>query len=141
MNEQKRKAGLDRMRAYIAQLQPLMRLQQWDIRVIDEEPSDGCLADCGCFQHEHMADFRLADHFFANSPDRQRNTIVHEMLHVAVEGWWRSTVNTTEGLNSIAQIWAMERNTYQMEMTVDHLSRIIAPFLPLPPAEASQGAA
>lgn len=135
MEAAERQAGLDRMRAYVATLQPLMRLQQWDVRVIEQIPDDDCFADCQCYQHEHMADFRLADRFFDASPDRQRQTIVHEMTHVVVEGWWRSTVNTTEGLNSIAQVWAMERNTYQMEMAVDQLSRIIAPHLPLPPAQ------
>jgi hypothetical protein len=133
MKKRERQAGLARMREYVAQLQPLLRLQHWDIVVMDAPPDDNALADNCCYMRQHRNDVRFSDRFFAKSPEEQRETTVHELLHIVVEHWYRSTRAAFEGLSSTSQEWATERNEHEMEMCVDQLSRILAPLLPLPP--------
>lgn len=135
MKKAERKAGLNRMRAYVATLQPLLRIQHWAITVGNNEPSDGALADNCCYMRQYRNDIHFSDRFFGKSPEQQRETVVHELLHVVVEHWYRSTRAAFQGLSSTSQEWAIERNEHEMEMCVDSLAKILAPHLPLPPTE------
>ncbi len=139
MNTDERKAGLDRMRAYIAQLQPLMRLQQWLIDVDDEPPRDpDRAAECIRKYRQWWARIAYSDEQLAAPPEELRLTTIHELLHLVTTAEYVAGREAIEGLNSIAQTWAQDRFDNEYERATDHLSRIIAPFLPLPPAEASQ---
>jgi len=141
MDADERKAELQRLRVYVAELQPLLRLQHWEIAVIDEIPPGNACADCSTYITEHRADLRFASRYFSEPPSRRREIAVHELVHVVVEHWHRSGLAAIEGLNSIAQIWAQERHGHDMEMAVDTLGRIIAPHMPLPPTEGGKEAA
>lgn len=134
MDAAERAAGLDRMRVYLAVLQPPMRLMQWDIRVADESP-DGteCNADCSRRYRQWEARIRFSDAGLAGSPEEVRITCVHELLHCVSTGDYNAAREAIDGLDAIAQVWAQERLDNEYERTTDHLARIIAPFLPLPP--------
>lgn len=138
MKKRERKAGLERMRAYIAELVPLMRLQHWDIFVLDEPPDDNALADNCCYMRQYRNDVRFSDRFFRKSPEEQRDTTVHELLHIVVEHWYRSNLAAFEGLSATSQEWARERHEHETEMCVDALAKILAPHLPLPPSESTE---
>lgn len=135
MKKRERRAGLERMRSYVATLQPLLRLQHWEIAVTDGQPSAGALADNCCYMRQHKNDVRFSDRFFRKSPAEQRETVVHELLHIVVEGWYRSNLAAFEGLSATSQEWAKERHEHETEMCIDSLSKIVAPYLPLPPRE------
>lgn len=133
MKKRERQAGLERMRSYVAVLQPLLRIQHWELAVLDDEPDGGALADNCCYMRQYKNDLRFSDRFFRKSDAEQRETVVHELLHVVVEHWYRSNLAAFEGLSSTSQEWAKERHEHEMEMTIDTLSHIIAPHMPLPP--------
>jgi hypothetical protein len=133
MKKRERKARLAHLRPYVAELQVLLRLQHWEIFVMPDRPPDNALADNCCYMRQYRNDVRFSDRFFAKSREEQRETTVHELLHIVVEHWYRSTRAAFEGLSSTSQEWATERNEHEMEMCVDQLSRILAPLLPLPP--------
>lgn len=137
MKKRERKAGLDRMRAYIAVLQPLLRLQHWNIAVVDERPADNALADNCTFMRQYKAQVRFSDRHLTQSPEEQRNTAVHELLHIVVEGWYRSNLAALDALGATAQEWARERHEHETEMCIDTLAHIIAPHMPLPPIATS----
>jgi len=132
VKKRERQAGLARMRAYVATLVPLLYLQHWQIVVMDEPPPDA-LADNCCYMRQYRNDLRFSDRFFGKSLEEQRQTVVHELLHIVVEHWYRSTRAAFEGLSSTSKEWATERNEHEMALCVDMLSRIVAPYLPLPP--------
>jgi hypothetical protein len=138
MTPEERSAGLARQRAYVAMLQPLMRLSHWEIEIGDKAPDDDALADNATYMREYRTEMRFSDRFFTHSPERRRLTTVHEMLHVVAEGWHRSNLQAFESLDATSRIWVEERHTHEMEMCVDSLSRIIAPFLPLPPTASEE---
>lgn len=135
MSTRKRRRGdLDGVRAYVAILQPLLRIAHWDL-VVGEEQAPDAMADCSTYVREHRAELRFSDHFFAAPRERQRQVMIHELLHVVTEEWHRSNLAAFEALDSTPRSWATERELHEMEMCVDGLSRILAPYLPLPPGE------
>lgn len=142
MSEAERKAGLDRMRAYIATLQPLMRLQQWEIVVHDDPTEDeDYVASINRDSRSWRANVRFGDVHFGHSREEQRLTVVHELTHIHMMTLDRAAKDATFCLDPTSWRRLDERIDHELEMTTDAISRTIAPFLPLPPAEAIQKAA
>lgn len=135
MKAKTRRRHLDRMRRYVAVLQPLLRLQGWDITVPDEPPEeDDAWAVCERSKHGWDARVFIADRLLAASPDQQRKTLVHELLHLYTHDWHVAHLDALTGLEQTSRNWARERHDHEHERCVDAIARVLAPFLPLPPA-------
>ncbi len=128
-----RRRNLERARAYVAQLQPLFRLQHWEITVRDEPPDNDAHAQVWAAHTCYLAKLRFSDRHFADSLAEQVITVAHELIHIATQGWELAVRDALEGLDPTGKSWAEERYERAMERDTDHLSRVIAPFLPLPP--------
>ncbi len=130
-----RRRNLDAVRAYVALLQPLFRLQHYEIEVWDEPPENkDAFADCGTKSRQHWARLRFAEKHFDTSPDEQRNTVAHELLHVLHDGVDVAAIEGFGGLATTSEEWARQRYDHENERLIDALSRVLAPLLPLPPA-------
>jgi hypothetical protein len=134
VKKRERKAGLARMRAYVAALQPALLLQHWDIRVGKKPPQNpNFAADCYRVPRMWVAWLHFADDFFAKDPEAQRETVVHELLHIVRSAEQTAVFEAFNGLDQTGRAWAWERFDHEQEFATDHLARVIAPFLPLPP--------
>lgn len=131
-----RRRNLERARAYVARLQPFMRLQHWDITV-EEEPPDNENADAACWTANrcHIARLRFADRHFGRSPAEQAATVAHELIHIHTSEWETATREAFAALDPTGREWATERYEHAMERAIDSLSRVLAPSLPLPDAD------
>lgn len=136
MKKRERKAGLARMREYIATLQPALRLSHWQFIVIDERPrnSDG-LASFERLGSRWCAILRFSDRHFGDGPGIQRQTVVHELCHAMLGNLTTAASDGCNALDPTQRGWAWERFLHEMELATDGLALLLAPTLPLPPAE------
>ena len=135
LSKRARQRGLERMRRYVADLVPLFRLQAWDVVVEDAHPDPDTVAQCRYRQTLWRARLRFADQHLIDSPEEQRATVAHELLHIVDVNRATAHEQAIEGLNATAQDWAKERNHHETEREIEQLALIIAPFLPLPPQD------
>jgi hypothetical protein len=117
---------------YIRQLADLMQLKDWDIDLSRGEPqSNTADAEICTYYGQRGAAISLPVKFFAQSPERQRYFIAHELMHCHSEDLSeciRLYINHNGHMDDlIAQVYRREE-----EVLVDNLARVIAPFLPLP---------
>lgn len=133
MKKRERKAGLERMRAYVAVLQPLLRLQHWEITVGDERPDSNGEAAIWYSRLCYVARIRFADKHFGQSVAEQTTTVAHELLHLHLAGADFAVKDSHEMLDPTSKLLYDERWHVEFERAVDAISRVIAPFLPLPP--------
>lgn len=139
MKKRERNAALDRMRAYVATLQPLLMLHHWKIRVSEKPPENpNFWASCYRVPCQWSAWLYFADDIFEQQPEQQRETVVHELLHIVRAMEYVAVSEAYNGLDQTGRAWAWERFDHEQEVTTDHLARVIAPFMPLPPEVARE---
>lgn len=116
---------------YLAKLQMLMRLGDWEIKVSFDTPADeDCYAEIKPAKDQRRAELLFGKEFFLCTPADQRQTLVHELLHLHI-------VNAEEmATGAIAS--AIDDNAMrafdgafscEIERTVDGLADVIAPLL------------
>lgn len=130
-----RRAALE---AYVSEVRASLRLDAWDVRLADEWPDDGedVYAQIDPCEQRWIATLRLGSGFWDLPPEDQRNTIVHELLHlhhvrltdVTRLGAWRHQVGQALYDHLVDQV------KREAELMVDALASVLAPFVPLPPA-------
>lgn len=129
-----RAAGLERMRAYITVLQPLLHLAHWQFIVIDECPTNpDAAASCERLGSRHAAWIRFSEGFFAEGLTIQRHAVVHELLHATTGNLLTACIDTAEWFDPTRCQIVRERMVHELELVVDGLAYLLSPFLPLPP--------
>lgn len=132
MTTAKRRAALQ---AYLVELRDLMRLQAWDIEVIDK-PAERPDSVLELIPHEarHLGTVRIGD-FFDVDRQEQRQTAVHELVHLIQAGLWEyfDDGTATEVLRPTALEWISERVRAELEIQADAVARLLAPHMPDPP--------
>lgn len=123
--------------AYSAYLQDLARrllVGEWGISLSRGECDDG--RDRATISLHHAKDeavVRVHEDFFGRSPEGQRQTLVHELLHVQTARLCRVVTRLAEEIDNPAAAYAAKCHDEEEEIVVDRLARAIAPLLPLPP--------
>lgn len=141
LTDQQRKARIAHLMPYITEIQAAMGLAHWHIIVYDEQhphrPEVVAVVDPG--DGQNMGELWLNDAALTEEPEDFRNTIVHELLHLH-EAHWLQAVQELSGEfgKTTWNIWVAGFRR-EIEYMTDALSRVIAPFLPLPPTEPSGG--
>lgn len=134
------------LEVYYRELAERLGLREWDLRVSRDMPeaSEGAPADEVDAQSRIMetgaySTLRVHAGFREGAPEVQRETILHELMHLFLEWVYDDASSTIEGLaapqtNTVAQ----ELLRRQYERVVDRLASAIAPMYPLPdwPARA-----
>ena len=116
-----------RFAEYVSRIAGDMRLRDWKLFIGEDVPSgDDTTADCYPIPGRKYATIRFSESFLRDTPEDQRHTIVHELIHCHLAQIQR--VIEVKLDND-----AIVRN--QLEYAVDALADVIAPLLPLPPED------
>lgn len=135
LTDQQRKERVATLMPYITEIQAAMGLAHWHVIVYDERhprlPEMVAVVDPG--DGQNMGEIWLNDGALNENPHDLRNTIVHELLHLHEAHWLQAVDELSGEFGKTAwNIWQAGFRR-EIEYMTDALSRIIAPFLPLPP--------
>ena len=121
---------------YVDALRVPLKLSDWTIDVSDAPSETDTFAQVDSTYGQKRATIRLCQGWDSVTPDDQRQTIAHELIHChlcpAVE-------MATEDLNLYLSSGEMEMFrrgfTRTIEYAIDALADAISPLLPLPPSK------
>lgn len=121
---------------YIRDLADRLLLRDWEIDLGRQMAGDGTWADIWIGNGENRARIRLQHpEFFGESLERQREYIVHELMHIPTGRLNMVMERINEMLPDDAMIaYAGKCFHDEHEIVTQWLARIIAPLMPLPPA-------
>ncbi len=120
------------LEAYIHHLAALLRLADWRIRLATEPAADGQNAQAYQPFDARRTYIRVRDGWLDMEPEEQRDTIVHELLHLHLaEMSGMINDDTGELLDKAAYHILHEQYRLAEERAVDTLAGAIAPLLPL----------
>lgn len=111
--------------AYLKDLQAKLRLSHWELRLSHKPCDKGNMAECGCVPGQLRAKIALGKKWEKYSPECQRQTIVHELVHL-----YTSPVHYP--IHRVMDDVAQSMHSSNFEYMVDALAEAIAPFMPLP---------
>jgi hypothetical protein len=121
--------------AYLRELGDAMLLRDWVIDLDRTCADSDTWAQVTVYDHENGCRVYLRwPHFFTESREDRREWLVHELLHPALDRQHRVVHQLAEQLpeNAACQ-FAKKAHRKEVEICVQKLARIIAPFMPLPP--------
>lgn len=118
--------------AYIADALVTLELQDWEITVSREAADITAHADIEVHDQRRTADLRIARDFFAQSPERQRLILAHELAHIISARLDRVIENLEEPLGKIGYALLEPNFIDATERMVEHFARLIARELPIP---------
>ena len=111
---------------YVRQLADILHLKDWRIDVYEDAPGDpNAIASCNPIDGRKYAVIRLGESFLTDTPDDQRQTLTHELMHCHL-GPMARMIESHGDFPPAAKL--------AMEYCVDGLADAIAPLLPMPPA-------
>lgn len=114
------------LQTYIWKIRDMLGLQTWDVYLTAAPSSDDCNASIHPVYGRHSAGLSVNKNWYSLSPEVQRNTIIHELLHVA-HNRQTEVIRTTKQRD---EVWVtFERET---ELMVDHLATALEDLFPLP---------
>ena len=119
--------------AYLTELQAGVLLSHWRVSVAQDASDVDAWADISVTsQAAFTAEMRISHDFWRQEPDRQREVLIHELLHLNAHQADSVVDNLEKPLGEIA--WAVFSPQYEdaTERTVDHMAKVLAQFLPLP---------
>ena len=120
------------LRAWVSEAQTVMGLDHWEITIVEAASDVDAWADIDAHAQQPTADLRVAFDFWKQEPEKQRLILTHELLHLVLARYARISENLEESLGKLA--WAVIEPQLEdgEERTIEHLARIIAPYLSLP---------
>jgi hypothetical protein len=129
MNDPRKQAFLP----YVRSVADSMRLRDWDLSIKEDPPSANCVASIWAATFSKDARICLAESFLDQSPEEQRSTIVHELIHLHFSRMNDTCVRELDppSLRAFGQ---------DFENGVEELAKSIAPFYPLPDPAAKPAA-
>lgn len=134
LDAEQRKAGLDRMRAYLPGLLPPLRLQQWDVEILDDAPDgDDVSATIHYNDSDWSATIKLSDSLLEGSRELQRLHLNHELMHLYLRGIHIQHKALISHFSMREWMLIDDRFVHEMELATDSLAYLVAPTLPLPP--------
>lgn len=122
------------LEAYIKDVAARMNLRDWTIylsRQIDD--AGHYRAQITLYRERDEAEVQLAEPWFGRSPEEQRYTVVHELVHVVTTRLVRVVSRYVEQVGGELVNYLGKEHDEEEEIVVDRFARIIAPSMPLPP--------
>jgi hypothetical protein len=116
----------DAIQIYINELAKAMRLYDWDIYLASYASKPATNASVHALIGRRIAALYVNKDWFTYSPEMQRHTLIHELVHI-VHHFQTEVIRLTK---LPPAVWP-QFNIHTEYMT-DHLADIIAPFMPLP---------
>ena len=120
------------LREWVAEAQVLLGVDSWELTIVEAASDVDAWADIDAHAQQPTADLRVSHDFWAQTPEKQRLILTHELLHLVLARYARISENLEESLGKLA--WAVIEPQLEdgEERTIEHLARIIAPYLSLP---------
>ena len=121
------------LEAYLADVQAALNLSHWTLPIAREASDLDAFADIAVnSQADFTAELRISHDWWEQTPERQREVMCHEVLHLNAHQADAVVENLEESLGKIA--WAVFEPQYEdaAERAVDHIAKVIAQHLPLP---------
>ena len=120
------------LKAWVTEAQSVMGLDHWEVTIVEAASDVDAWADIDAHAQQPTADLRVAFDFWKQEPEKQRLILTHELLHLVLARYARISENLEDSLGKLA--WAVIEPQLEdgEERTVEHLARIIAPYLSLP---------
>jgi hypothetical protein len=128
------RAALD---AYVTDVAAALQLRDWTIELKFDGLEEGDCAQVDALYGQRRATVTLGEVFRTQSPSDQRDTIVHELLHLVLMPSWQYIEELFDAeLTARASRVAWLAYTQHVEYSVDQLAGVIAPTVALPPTLA-----
>lgn len=120
------------LKDWIELSQSVLGLEQWEITIVEAAADVDAWADIDAHAQQPTADLRVSFDFWKQTPEKQRLILTHELMHLVVSRYARVTENLEDALGALA--WAVIEPQLEdaEERAVEHMARIIAPYLSLP---------
>lgn len=117
---------------YVADLQRALNAAEWRVTIAQEASDVEAWADINPSEVAKTAELRVSHDFWVQSPERQREVLTHEVLHLITARLDATVEALEEPLGKVA--WSVFDRQYEMqtERLVDHLAILLAPSIPLP---------
>ncbi len=120
---------------WIREIADRLGLRDWAIKLADEPTVDDTAGELICVYGRKLATLKLAYNFNDLSPSEHRYIVVHELLHIHLEPLGQVLLNLTAHVGQSLYGLSRAHFTDATEYAVDALATVMAPSLPLPPAE------
>lgn len=119
-------AQANSLQEYIWTIRNMLGLRHWDIFLASVAAKETTNASIHAVYGRHVAALAVNKNWWSYSREVQRNTILHEVLHI-VHNAQTEVIRTSKQLNAV---WVtFERET---ELMVDHLANSLEDMFPLP---------
>jgi len=120
------------LRDWVGLSQTVLGLDHWEITIVEAASDVDAWADIDAHGQQPTADLRVSFDFWKQTPEKQRLVLTHELMHLVVARYARIAENLEDALGSLA--WAVIEPQLEdaEERAVEHMARIVAPYLSLP---------
>jgi hypothetical protein len=120
------------LRGWVTDAQVFLSIDTWEITIVEAASDVDAWADIDPHAQAPTADLRVSHDFWTQTPEKQRLILVHELLHVVLSRYARVAETMEESLGKLA--WAVLEPQLEdaEERAIEHLARILAPYLALP---------
>ncbi len=122
----------EELKGWIEESQSALGLPDWEVNVIEDASDVDSWADIDAHSQAPTADLRVSHDFWRQTPEKQRLVLTHELLHLAFARYAQVTESLEEPLGKIAWAVISPQLENAEERTVEHLARVLAPYLSLP---------
>ncbi len=123
----------DKLGGYVQTIRDALAMTNWTVRLEHRPAEDGNTAEIQCVYGRKLANLRVCDDWWERTPDDQRHTIVHELLHCHLDGADTVIRGLREVLGGPAHSVACEAHHTALEFAADGIADAVSPLLPLPP--------
>ena|SRR3990167_2227116 len=125
-----------RLLAYVYAVARAMRLGGWYFAILEDEPSDGSVAEIRVGEEDKNADILFSSRFWDASSDSKRQIVTHELLHchtlhTMCAHWEAMRANMSP--NTFVTVKAVLVSLYERD--VDEIAEVLAPHMPRYPAK------
>ena len=120
------------LETYVAACLPVLNLGNWKVTILTDVAPEDRYADIEPNDQAQTANLRVGNLFWAQKPDEQRLTIVHELIHLHLCRLDQTVDRLEPVLGSAA--WAPWAAVYEdvYERATDAIAEILAPQVDLP---------
>jgi hypothetical protein len=121
--------------AYVSEAARGLQLCDWALEVVLGDAGDDACAKVDALYGQRRATITFGPQFATQSPTDQRDTVVHELLHLVLMPSWQyidELLDAELGVRAARVAWLAY--TQHVEYAVDQLAAVIAPGVALPPA-------
>lgn len=124
----------DQVVEYVTRLQDALGLASWDIAISDDPADEDDLISASIARLGEWVTWRFNwKAFFDDDPERQREAIVHELVHLHLQHTYADMLDSIErGMTNDAWQHMEPQLRRSYERTTDRLATVIAPKYDLP---------